>query len=78
LPVAVDALEHCPSSTRTALRHTTAAWWRGEPGLCFLGLWFLSAFTSSLLGGVGSDAEHVAEQIAARRPDRLDRTTLSI
>jgi putative flavoprotein involved in K+ transport len=50
----------------------------GEPGLYFLGLWFLSAFTSSLLGGVGSDAEHIAEQIAARRPDRLDRTTLSI
>ena len=28
-----------------------------QPGLYFLGLWFLSAFTSSLLGGVGSDAE---------------------
>jgi len=39
-----------------------------EPGLYFLGLWFLSAFTSSLLGGVGSDAEHIAEQITARRP----------
>jgi putative flavoprotein involved in K+ transport len=40
-----------------------------QPGLYFLGLWFLSAFTSSLLGGVGSDAEHVAEQIASRQPD---------
>jgi putative flavoprotein involved in K+ transport len=40
-----------------------------QPGLYFLGLWFLSAFTSSLLGGVGSDAEHIAEQIAAHRPD---------
>ena len=39
-----------------------------QPGLYFLGLWFLSAFTSSLLGGVGSDAEHVAEQIASRQP----------
>jgi putative flavoprotein involved in K+ transport len=37
-----------------------------EPGLYFLGLWFLSGFTSSLLGGVGRDAEHVAAQIAAR------------
>jgi putative flavoprotein involved in K+ transport len=37
-----------------------------EPGLYFLGLWFLSAFTSSLLGGVGRDAEFVAERIAAR------------
>jgi len=40
-----------------------------QPGLYFLGLWFLSAFTSSLLGGVGSDAEHIAEQIASRQPD---------
>ena len=40
-----------------------------EPGLYFLGLWFLSAFTSSLLGGVGSDAEHIAEQITTRHPD---------
>jgi putative flavoprotein involved in K+ transport len=39
-----------------------------QPGLYFLGLWFLSAFTSSLLGGVGSDAEHIAEQIVARSP----------
>jgi putative flavoprotein involved in K+ transport len=41
----------------------------GEPGLYFLGLWFLSAFTSSLLGGVGSDAEHIAKQIAVRTPN---------
>jgi putative flavoprotein involved in K+ transport len=40
-----------------------------QPGLYFLGLWFLSAFTSSLLGGVGSDAEHIAGQIASRHPD---------
>jgi len=40
-----------------------------QPGLYFLGLWFLSAFTSSLLGGVGSDAKHIAEQIASRQPD---------
>ena len=39
-----------------------------QPGLFILGLWFLSAFTSSLLGGVGSDAEHIAEQITSRQP----------
>jgi putative flavoprotein involved in K+ transport len=41
-----------------------------QPGLYFLGLWFLSAFTSSLLGGVGSDADHIAEQITSRHPRR--------
>jgi putative flavoprotein involved in K+ transport len=39
-----------------------------RPGLYFVGLFFLSGFTSSLLGGVGRDAGHVAAQIAARRP----------
>jgi putative flavoprotein involved in K+ transport len=38
-----------------------------EPGLYFLGLWFLSALTSSLLGGVGRDAEHIADRIAGGR-----------
>jgi putative flavoprotein involved in K+ transport len=38
-----------------------------QPGLYFLGLWFLSAFTSSLLGGVGRDAKSIAEQIASRQ-----------
>jgi putative flavoprotein involved in K+ transport len=36
-----------------------------QPGLYFLGLWFQSAFTSSLLGGVGTDAGYIAEQIAS-------------
>jgi putative flavoprotein involved in K+ transport len=35
-----------------------------EPGLYFVGLWFLSGFTSSLLGGVGRDAGHIAARIA--------------
>jgi putative flavoprotein involved in K+ transport len=35
-----------------------------RPGLYFVGLWFLSGFTSSLLGGVGRDAERIADQIA--------------
>jgi putative flavoprotein involved in K+ transport len=45
-----------------------------QPGLYFIGLWFLSGFTSSLLGGVGRDAERIAGQIAASvrspTPDR--------
>jgi putative flavoprotein involved in K+ transport len=40
-----------------------------EPGLYFVGLVFWYALASSLVGGVGSDAEHIAEQIASRRPD---------
>jgi putative flavoprotein involved in K+ transport len=45
-----------------------------QPGLYFIGLWFLSGFTSSLLGGVGRDAERIADQITAAvrspSPDR--------
>jgi putative flavoprotein involved in K+ transport len=45
-----------------------------RPGLYFVGLWFLSGFTSSLLGGVGRDAERIAGQIAraatVASPDR--------
>jgi putative flavoprotein involved in K+ transport len=37
-----------------------------EPGLYFVGRFFLSGFTSALLGGVGKDAEHVARHIATR------------
>jgi putative flavoprotein involved in K+ transport len=40
-----------------------------EPGLYFVGLVFLYALASSLVGGVGRDAEHIAEHIAARHPD---------
>jgi putative flavoprotein involved in K+ transport len=39
-----------------------------EPGLYFVGQLFQSALTSSLVGGVGRDAEHVARQLAARLP----------
>ena len=35
-----------------------------EPGLYFVGLVFLYALASSLVGGVGRDAEHIAEHIA--------------
>ena len=40
----------------------------GEPGLYFVGLQFLYALTSSLIGGVGRDAAYVCEHIAARSP----------
>jgi putative flavoprotein involved in K+ transport len=45
-------------------RGAVAAW----PGLYFVGLPFLHAFASMLIGGVGRDAERVAERIAARAP----------
>jgi putative flavoprotein involved in K+ transport len=38
---------------------------RSQPGLYFVGLFFLSTFTSALLGGVGNDAGHIADQIAS-------------
>ena len=37
-----------------------------EPGLYFVGRFFLFGFTSALLGGVGRDAEQVARHIASR------------
>lgn len=37
-----------------------------EPGLYFLGLYFLYALASQLVGGVARDAEHVAKHIASR------------
>jgi putative flavoprotein involved in K+ transport len=42
-----------------------------ESGLYFVGLFFLSAVSSSLVGGVGRDAEHIAEHIASREPKGL-------
>ena len=38
-----------------------------EPGLYFVGLFFLYALASSLIGGVGRDAEHIAKHIASSR-----------
>jgi putative flavoprotein involved in K+ transport len=37
----------------------------GAPGLYFVGRPFLYGFTSSLIGGVGRDAEHIAKHIAS-------------
>lgn len=38
----------------------------GEPGLYFVGLFFLYAMSSTLVSGVGRDAEHIARAITAR------------
>ena len=38
-----------------------------EPGLYFVGLVFMHALASSLVGGVGRDAEHIATHIASSR-----------
>jgi putative flavoprotein involved in K+ transport len=37
-----------------------------EPGLYFIGLFFLTSLASSLVGGVGHDAEYIARHIAGR------------
>ena len=37
-----------------------------EPGLYFVGLAFLYAASSSMIHGVGRDAEHVVQAIASR------------
>ncbi len=37
-----------------------------EPGLYFVGLFFQSAATSSLVGGVGRDAEYIVNVIASQ------------
>ncbi|HET9725565.1 MAG TPA: FAD-dependent oxidoreductase [Gemmatimonadales bacterium] len=37
-----------------------------EPGLCFVGLHFLYAMSSSMIHGVGRDAEYLAEYIGGR------------
>ena len=42
----------------------------GEPGLYFVGLHFLYAMSSTMIHGVGRDAEFIAETIAARVPAR--------
>jgi putative flavoprotein involved in K+ transport len=38
-----------------------------EPGLYFVGRFFQFAFTSSLIGGVGRDAEYIVKHLASRR-----------
>lgn len=42
-----------------------------EPGLYFVGLHFLYAFSSAMIHGVGRDAERIAATIAASEPTRF-------
>ena len=45
---------------------------QSEPGLYFVGRFFLRSFTSSLIGGVGRDSEYIAKHLASRKGnDRL-------
>jgi len=45
-----------------------------EPGLFFIGLPFQYGFTSSLIGGVGRDANYIAERIAVQLPVSGEQT----
>jgi putative flavoprotein involved in K+ transport len=47
-----------------------------EPGLYFLGLKFLYSVSSEQIHGVGRDAAHIADAIAARRSNQLDSAQL--
>jgi putative flavoprotein involved in K+ transport len=42
---------------------------RSRPGLYFVGLKFLYSVSSEQIHGVGRDAAHIADTIAARRHD---------
>ena len=42
-----------------------------QPGLYFVGLFFLTSITSALVGGVGRDAGHVAGRIAGTKPAKV-------
>jgi putative flavoprotein involved in K+ transport len=46
----------------------------GEPGLYFVGLFFLYAMSSGFLRGVGRDTEHIAEHIASREQSRRPKS----
>jgi putative flavoprotein involved in K+ transport len=51
---------------------------RSEPGLYFVGLFFLYAAASSLVGGVGRDAEHIAKHIASRELNSRPRVRAAV
>src|SRR5918995_608324 len=44
----------------------------GQPGLYFVGLFFQTAVSSALVGGVGRDAEQIVARIAAGKPAKVD------
>jgi putative flavoprotein involved in K+ transport len=65
----VDGEDGWPEQTRGVVE--------SSPGLYFVGLPFLYAFASMLIGGVGRDAERIAEHIAAREPLALREPALA-
>ena len=44
----------------------------GEPGLYFVGLHFLYAFSSTMVHGAARDAERIVKVIAKRRQETLE------
>jgi putative flavoprotein involved in K+ transport len=48
-----------------------------EPGLFFVGLHFLYAFSSTMIHGVGRDAERIAKSVAARARQAQEAATAS-
>jgi putative flavoprotein involved in K+ transport len=44
-----------------------------EPGLYFLGLYFLSAMASQLVGGAARDADYVVKHIASHQAESLSK-----
>ena len=44
----------------------------GQPGPYFVGLFFQTAVSSALVGGVGRDAEQIVARIAAGKPAKVD------
>jgi putative flavoprotein involved in K+ transport len=50
---------------------------KSEPGLYFVGLFFLHALASPLVGGVGRDAEHIAKHIATSRRNGRPRPSVT-
>ena len=62
-----DYLEYDADGKPVHSRGVTA-----HPGLYFLGLKWLYRATSSLLGGVGRDAEHIVDHIVSTRLSNKD------
>ncbi|MGH3795554.1 MAG: hypothetical protein ACRDSP_11755 [Pseudonocardiaceae bacterium] len=48
-----------------------------QPGLYFVGLTFLYALSSSMVHGVGCDADYIAKLITARQADNQPGRTYS-
>ena len=48
-----------------------------HPGLYFVGLHFLYAFSSTMIHGVGRDAERIASHVAARASRRAEQPAVA-